>query len=336
MVDKKNNNNKFIILWLVTIYVGWFALVYFGGEWAEVLKKWPIALSMALGSYFAGSTPMGGGTVGFPVLTLILDEAPNLGRDFSFAIQSVGMVSASIFIFCLSHPIAHRLLKWAIIGATIGTPIGVAFISPHVSGIFIQIFFAIIWAGFGILHIWKLNEFANYSGKIGISREKEALIGFLTGLISSLFIASILGVGVDLALYAVLVLVFRCDLRLAIPTSVILMAYTSVLGTMTQFLNGNLNKDVYAYWLAAAPIVAIGAPLGAIVVKKLGRKSTLWVVSILCLGQFLWTMIREKKHLGVDGWLLSTFLVLVFFGLFLLLYLYGSRLLRKSQITQSK
>ena len=42
-----------------------------------------IAAAMAVGSYFAGSTPMGGGTVGFPVLVLLFDGPATLGRDFA-------------------------------------------------------------------------------------------------------------------------------------------------------------------------------------------------------------------------------------------------------------
>jgi hypothetical protein len=36
---------------------------------------------MAFGSYVAGSTPMGGGTVGFPILVLLFDLPATLGRD---------------------------------------------------------------------------------------------------------------------------------------------------------------------------------------------------------------------------------------------------------------
>lgn len=321
---RMGSKRKIIILvWLLVVYSGWMVLVSQSGGLSEVLSRWPIALAMALGSYFAGSTPMGGGTVGFPVLTLMLGEAPELGRDFSFAIQSIGMVSASIFIFCLAHPVANRFLIWSIAGATIGTPIGVIWVSPMVPEFGIQIFFAILWAGFGVLHLWKLNEFASYNGFPQVAREKQMRYGLITGFIASLLIASILGVGVDLALYAVLVLVFRCDLRIAIPSSVILMAYTSVAGVATQAVTGKLNPEVYGYWLAATPVVVVGAPLGALVVKKLGRKPTLWVVSILCLIQLIWTLFRKFDLLGVLGVILSILSVGLFFLAFSWLYRLG-------------
>ena len=86
------------ITWLVLFYGAWLALVYFGGYLQTVLEHWPMAVAMAAGSYVAGSTPMGGGTVGFPVLVLMMDLPATLGRDFSFAIQAVVMTTASINI----------------------------------------------------------------------------------------------------------------------------------------------------------------------------------------------------------------------------------------------
>lgn len=61
------------VLWLAVFYTAWITLVTWRGDWANVLSHWPIALAMSFGSYIAGSTPMGGGTVGFPVLVLIFD-----------------------------------------------------------------------------------------------------------------------------------------------------------------------------------------------------------------------------------------------------------------------
>ena len=45
-------------------------------------EHWGIAAAMAAGSYVAGSTPMGGGTVGFPVLVLLFDQSGAIGRRY--------------------------------------------------------------------------------------------------------------------------------------------------------------------------------------------------------------------------------------------------------------
>ena len=49
------------LLWLAVFYGVWLFLVVTGGHWDELREHWGIAVAMALGSYVAGSTPMGGG-----------------------------------------------------------------------------------------------------------------------------------------------------------------------------------------------------------------------------------------------------------------------------------
>jgi hypothetical protein len=121
------------------------------------------------------------------------------------------------------------------------------------------------------------------------------------GLLAGATVAAVTGVGIDMVLYAVMVLLMRADLKSAIPSSVIIMAFTSLVGIATKNLVTGVQPGVFGNWLAAAPIVAMGAPLGAFVVEKIGRKSTLIVVAFLCLGQFLWTMHEEFASLGWTG-----------------------------------
>ena len=62
-----------------------------------------------------------------------------------------------------------------------------------------------------------------------------------------------------------------------------------------------MQPGVFENWLAAAPVVALGAPLGAYIVALVGRKPTLVVVAFLCVLQFVWTIYSEITHLGVAG-----------------------------------
>lgn len=96
--------------WATSFLLVWLALVSLNGWWARTIAEWPIALAMLIGSYVAGSTPMGGGTVGFPILVLLFDEPAAFGRQFSFAIQSVGMLRATIFIVCSGRHVAWKVL----------------------------------------------------------------------------------------------------------------------------------------------------------------------------------------------------------------------------------
>jgi uncharacterized membrane protein YfcA len=131
------------LLWLAVFYAVWLYLLHSGGHWPELLEHWGIAVAMALGSYVAGSTPMGGGTVGFPILVLLFDEPAQLGRDFGFAIQSIGMVSATVFILCRRQPLEWPMLRAALAGSLLGTPLGILWVAPVVPGVAIKVLFAV-------------------------------------------------------------------------------------------------------------------------------------------------------------------------------------------------
>lgn len=292
-------------LWVVGFYSVWIWLVSAQGKWPVVQEHWPIALAMALGSYAAGSTPMGGGTVGFPILVLLFDQPAALGRDFSFAVQSIGMTSASIFILARRQPLAWGMLKGAMVGALIGTPLGIIFLAPLIPGLWIKIVFAVIWGSFGVLHLFRIREIAGHEGMTEFDERWDFRVGLALGIGSGATVAAVTGVGIDMVLYAALVLLCRADLKIAIPTSVIIMAFTSVLGVVVKNLGPGFQPGVYENWLAAAPVVCLGAPLGVFMVQWIGRKPTLLFVAVLCVGQFVWTCYAERASLGLGGILVA-------------------------------
>ncbi len=316
------------LLWLVAFYCVWLLIVVGGGYWPTVKSHWPIAVAMALGSYVAGSTPMGGGTVGFPVLVLFFDLPGSLGRNFGLAVQSIGMVSASIYILSARRPVHWGLLWPAMLGALVGTPLGAAFVAPFVPDLWVKLLFAVVWCSFGIMHLVKLRELVSFEGVIDRSPSWDRTFGWGIGLLGGV-VASITGVGIDMIIYATLVLLYRADLKISIPTSVILMAFASVVGIASNVLLERVNPslyrvdpEVFANWLAAAPVVALGAPFGAIVVNLISRTPTLVVVSVLCIVQFVWTIVDER----VTGWPLAAAVagVLAINGVFHVLYSWGS------------
>lgn len=319
------------IAWLAVFYLAWGGLVWSGEHVMTVLQHWPMALAMALGSYVAGSTPMGGGTVGFPVLVLLFDQPATLGRDFSFAVQAVGMTSASIYILCRRMPLEWPMLRAALPGVLLGAPIGILTIAPLATDLFIKLLFAAVWCSFGLLHLRRINEITAYEGMTPHDLAFDNRAGFLVGFLGSLTIASITGVGIDMMLYMVLVLLCHADLKIAIPTSVILMAFTSLVGIGLKLLLGGVQPGTFENWLAAAPVVAVGAPFGALVVSRIGRRPTLYVVSILCVLQFFWTLVHERAAL--TAWNLSAALlgVVLFLLIFQDLYKRGNRMARRSR-----
>lgn len=316
--------------WLVIFYAAWLAIVISGDHLRDLVAHWPIAAAMAAGSYFAGSTPMGGGTVGFPVLVLMMDSPAVLGRDFSFAVQSIGMTSASIYILCRRQALEWPMLRAALVGSLLGTPLGIVYVAPIVSDLFIKLLFAAMWCSFGLVHLRRIREITSYEGMTPHDVAFDHRVGFVTGLLGGLTVASITGVGIDMMIYMVLVLWCHADLKIAIPTSVILMAFTSLVGIVTKLLFGEVASGTFENWLAAAPIVAVGAPLGAWVVSRLGRRSTLYVVSILCIVQFLGTLMRESDAVSASALVATVSGIVVFLALFQAMYRQGRRLARRA------
>ncbi|WP_295801098.1 sulfite exporter TauE/SafE family protein [uncultured Microbulbifer sp.] len=315
-------------VWLTFLgmFYGLWALFVFGqGLWGLVAEHWPMALSMAIGSYAAGSTPMGGGTVGFPVLVLLFDMPASLGRDFSFAVQSIGMVSASIFIFCRRQPLAWAMLRGALLGSLVATPLGIIFFAPLVPELWVKLAFAVIWGSFGILHLYRLNEITGHDHAGDPRCPADFRVGLVLGAVAGFSAVSVTGVGIDMVVYAALVLLSRVDLKVAIPTSVVIMAFTSLVGVAVKSLSGDWQPGVLGNWLAAAPVVALGAPLGVFVVGLIGRRPTLLVVALLCVVQFVWACFSERATLGVSGLALALLAVLVCLGGFEALRLLGLR-----------
>jgi uncharacterized membrane protein YfcA len=282
-------------LWLLGFYAAWLAFVATHGAWPEVRAHWPIALAMLFGSYVAGSTPMGGGSVAFPILVLLLGEPAALGRSFAFAIQSLGMSSAVFYLLAVGRPLAWGVLRWALLGSLVATPLGCIWLAPRVPELGVKLVYSVVWAAFAWITLRRLSELAGQTGMLAPGRGSERAAGLLAGAIGGGCIASVAGVGADMLLYSVLVLRFRADARLAIPTAVALMAFTSLVGVATNAVVSLfdpsvplLHPGVAAHWLAAAPIVVVGAPLGALAVSVIPRTATLALVAVLCVAQLVW------------------------------------------------
>jgi uncharacterized membrane protein YfcA len=278
-------------VWVALFLAAWTILVASNGWWGRVADHWPIAVAMAVGSYVAGSTPMGGGTVGFPILVLLFDQPAEFGRQFSFLIQSIGMTSASIYILCARKPLAWGVLPWAA-GASAASMVVTHYgIFPLVPGTAVKLTFACIWGGFGLVTILKLRQLLAHHHEPTLGPRLDMLLGLSFGTIGGVA-SGLTGVGVDMVIYTALVLIVRSDLRPAIATSVVLMAFNSLIGTGLTVLDGDVSPEVFSNWLAASPVVLFGAPLGAWVVSRVRRGPTLVFVSVLCMVQLVWTLSR--------------------------------------------
>ena len=173
------------------------------------------------------------------------------------------------------------------LGALLATPIGIIYLAPNVNDIAVKLVFATIWAAFGIAQLTFMRHLARSTNASPTSGMFDMFASFATGVVGGGLIASITGVGIDMLFYVMLVLLVRIDTRVAIPTSVMLMAFTSIVGLVATLATTSMPSEVWSNRYAAAPIVAIGAPLGAMATSLLPRGFTLAFVSVVCVVQFV-------------------------------------------------
>jgi uncharacterized membrane protein YfcA len=219
------------------------------------------------------------------------------------------------------------------IGSAIGTPLGVLFLAPQVDDLFVKLLFAVTWAGFGIAQFRLMRHLLEPEPLAHSHLGFDRFIGLLVGFGGGLFIASITGVGVDMLLFVVLVLLVRVDARCGITSSVLLMSLTSIVGLSTNAIAFGVPEEVWSNWYAAAPVVAIGAPLGALAASMIPRGVTFRIVSILCVAQFVAFCAAER----ISGWTLAASLVAlaVTTAGFSLVNRWGDRRMRRVRQTRS-
>lgn len=283
---------------LAVFYAAYPFLAATGGGIVAVFRDhWPIALVMTLGSYFAGATPVGGGSVAFPIFVLLFDQPPALGREFSFAIQSLGMTAAALFVIGSGRRVEWNFLRPALMGTLISTPLGCQIIAPHAPPTTVKMVFASLWCAFGIFMLLRKHRAAPSEAALA-QREMPNHAALLTGLLGGL-VASLIGGGADMIAFSYLVLRLGRDPRIAIPTAMMLMAATSIVALSITLFSGPLRPGVWENWLAAAPIVVLGAPLGAFAVAFIPRNVTMAIVSVLCIAQFVWACLDRSGSAGV-------------------------------------
>ena len=279
---------KFIRISLLIALIVWtFLLVSLGPFWVigNMVQNWEISLTMVFGSTIAGGTSLGGGAVAFPVLTKVLSVPPHQAKVFALAIQTIGMGAASITIIAMKTKLDWRLIRWTSLGGIPGIYISAIYLSPILPANLIKISFSMMISSFATIFIFLLlfkNE-DNYDYKIVIQKNRQKIIflaiGFTGGIISGL-----VGSGMDIFAFAVMILLFNMCEKISTATSVILMAFNSLVGFLIHnFVIGDFVAPVNNYWLAAVPVVVLGAPFGAMICDRFNKDTISKILIFLIL-----------------------------------------------------
>ncbi|MEL6983123.1 MAG: sulfite exporter TauE/SafE family protein [Actinomycetota bacterium] len=253
----------------LTIGAFWLSAVTVTGQWGRVADNGAAALTMIPGSFVAGSTPQGGGAVAFPVFTKLLGVAAADARTFSLAIQAVGMGTASAAIAITGRAIDRSALRLTVPAAIVGYLAGATlFTVVTPPGAYVKVVFTLVVAAAGAC-TWASRRpvFVEHLSAAPLDGRRAviAVVAGLGGVASALF-----GSGADVAVYLLLSIVLGVRPSIGVATSVVTMASVSLVGLVRALLVGDLvptvtstGVDVFGMWLAAVPVVIVGAPLGS-------------------------------------------------------------------------
>jgi uncharacterized membrane protein YfcA len=295
----------------LVVWVGWLVL---GGTFARhsIVKNWPVAMTMVFGSLVGGGTSEGGGAVAFPVFTKLLHIPAADARVFAFAIQSVGMGAASLSILFAKIPIERRVLFWAGTGGILGLVGSTYGIMPFMPPQLVRIAFTVMVSSLGValLVLNHIEKEPRHEQCLIFGGREQGLI-FAAGLLGGLM-SGLVGCGENIVVFMVLVLLFRVSEKVATPTTVILMTIVTLAGfALHVFAIHDFPPRVEGYWLAAVPIVAVGAPLGAYLAARMSRHQIVNILIGLIGLEFISTVLLIPMSRAVAFTALAA---LAFFG----------------------
>ena len=306
-----------LIVWAV-----WLILAGPNYALSNLIANWEAAVTMVFGSMVAGGTSMGGGGVAFPVFTKVLHVPPHEAKIFSLAIQSVGMSAASLTIVAMKTRVEWRFIWWASLGGVPGIILGSVFLAPVLPPDVIKFSFTMMVSSFGFV-LFILNR-TRRSRNLAIPfwSKREQVISLIAGIWGGM-VSGLVGSGMDIVGFSIMVLLFGLCEKVSTPTSVILMAINAVFGfILHQYFIRDFVEPVTNYWLAAVPVVVVGAPTGAILCNLIKRKT---IASIL-IGLILIELVSSFLFIPLTVKLLCYSLLV--FTIFSLIYYW----MYKSQI----
>lgn len=294
-----------IVWWTLMIKNDWFYL-FTEASGGRDKPRYYMSITMIFGSMIAGATAEGGAAVAFPVMTLALGIAPPVARDFSFMIQSVGMVAAAFTILVMKVAVEWHSLVYVTTGGVAGIIFGLEQVAPKLTPPYVKMYFVVIWSSFAV-GLFMLNR--NHGRKVydQVPNWEEGVLwkagngmlgrwvrlnwkavtllafGFLGGIFSGMA-----GSGIDICSFSALTLLFRVDEKVATPTSVILMGINTAVGfAYRQFGMGGVQDDAWGFLAVCAPIVVFGAPFGSYVGSHFHRLTLAAIIYIIDFAQLV-------------------------------------------------
>jgi len=259
-----------------------------------------VMITMVFGSFVAGSSPEGSASIAYPMFTLYLNIIPDTARNFAFAIQSIGMTAASIYILNKRIKVDWNYIIFVSIGGLFGLFLGTFYIVPHVQPVLAKLIFVSLWLSFGII-LFKENAktVRILRDKIENPKFKDVLYLVILGVVGG-FISSLFGTGINIFTFCFLVIYYKVSEKVATPSSIIIMTIETIAGFWLHaiYIQDMVQKS-YDMWLSCIPIVIFFAPLGTYVMSKLSQKSFYNFLYFIFFIQYIGAMFVIKPNLNM-------------------------------------
>ncbi|MEZ5307756.1 MAG: TSUP family transporter [Pyrinomonadaceae bacterium] len=309
MPDKKSALRFVFPVWIACVYAAWLAVILSGPGFAIFKSHWMYSVMMIFGASVAGYTPEGGGAVAYPILSLYFKITPPVARDFSLAIQAVGMVSAGIYIVFgkgrdlsfFRHIPLFLLFNFIGFAGVSHFQVGLPF--PVFQMIFVSMALAFI-ASFWITRTFGTED--NFSPDSSRRLVATAVFCMLGGAASAMF-----GTGSDMLLYILLSVYFGVKEKSGTDLSIVLMGLMSLAGILYRiFVFGDVNPEVFSMWIVAVPVVTVFAPFGNMLMKTFRKERMLVFVLLMNGFNFIYWGIRNPAMVLYGLLVLAAFVVL--------------------------
>ena len=232
-----------------------------GNLWYEYFHGyWKLTVAMVFGSLIAGSTPLGGGVVAFPVVVLVIGLTPDQGRDFSVCIQSVGMNAAAFLLMTVKpHLLDFKFITIFTVVGTAGVLTGLAWqIQPYYINLLytsLVLEFSFVYFYTNVLAPRKSNAKCSVAAPMPSSRVVWGvhvlmiLFAFAGGIVTAN-----VGSGSDIMLYAFGIYVWNSaftETSMAMPenmltaSSVVVMGLLSIVTAVTRQATVGVSMNVW-------------------------------------------------------------------------------------------
>ena len=312
----ERRRRRLALIFPIVVTLTWFVAVLLTGNFGRVWDNIVATPTMLVGSFVAGSTPQGGGAVAFPVFTKGLGVPSEVARTFSLAIQSIGMVAASVAILVRRRAISVPAVLWSLPAALVGLFVGLYFFSDRstpfwtslLPGPYVKVLFTLLVVAMAfVVYLGSrvpVREVRTSIDPLGRRQIIFLVVGALLGGLAS----SQVGSGADVLFFMIVVVMLGLEPGIGVPSSVLVMAAVSLVGfTYLGLIQGQMDVtvvgdtvtrvgdfviadpeafpaarfDLLGLWLAAVPVVCWGAPLGSAFAARITSRQLALFVAVL-------------------------------------------------------